>query len=86
MDITLLSNFAMFMLFIGTLPSILSAYKSRKNLLAFSLTGSIALVIGQMGYLIYFILIGDYMTSILSTIPTAFWWLVIIYKIESLIK
>ena len=82
LDISLLSNFSMLMLVIGTLPSIYSAWKSRENLGAFSLIGALSLVIGQMGFLIMFALIGDYITSTLSAITTLFWWIVLIYKLK----
>jgi hypothetical protein len=86
MDISLLSNLSMFMLMLGTLPSIVAVVKNRRNLSAFSLLGAVGLVIGQTGFLLYFALIGDWLTSGLSVVATVFWWFIMVYKLKEKTK
>ena len=70
----------MLALVIGTIPSIISALKNRKNLVAFSTIGSIGILIGQLIYLGYFMILQDYLTSILSIPLIIFWLSVLIGK------
>lgn len=80
MDISLIANLGMLALVIGTIPSIISALKNRKNLVAFSTIGSIGILIGQLIYLGYFMILQDYLTSILSIPLIIFWLSVLIGK------
>lgn len=78
----ILSNFNMLMLVIGTLPSILAVIKNRTNLSAYSLLGSAGIFIGQLGYILYFYLIETPIATLLGLVPTAFWAIVLGYKLK----
>ena len=79
----LLSYFSMVMLVIGTLPSIVAVIKNRKNLLAYSMLGNIGFMIGQFGYITFFALIGQYLSTALGLVPTTFWVTVVAYKLKN---
>ena len=76
-DMNLLANIGMLWLVIGTIPSIYSVLKNRRNLQGFSIIGSLGILIGQSTYLYYFILLNDIITSILS-IPLIMFWLIVL--------
>lgn len=82
MNLTLLSNIAMGLLVIGTIPSIYTAIKKRKQLEGFSLPGSIVILLGQMLYCIYFISLEDFMTAVLMLPMIIFWFYVSQYKLQ----
>jgi len=86
MEVTILSNIAMALLAIGTIPSIYTAIKHRNRLKGFSFWGALILVIAQMLFLFFFFLIGDYVTSATSTIPTSYWWFVVFYTGKEKLK
>jgi hypothetical protein len=81
-NINTLANLAMLSLVIGTLPSIKEALKNRNVLKGFSLFGAFGIAIGQAGYFLYFSIIGDYITTILTTPMITYWLIVIIFVIR----
>jgi hypothetical protein len=72
----------MLMIVLGTLPSIIAVIKNRSNLLAYSLWGSLAFFIGQLGYITFFALIGQYYATALGLVPTVFWAVVVAFKLR----
>lgn len=82
MSVLMLANFGMLFLLLGTLPSILSAIKSRNNLSGFNVFGALFIIIGQSLYSLYFVMLGDYITTLLSLPLIVYWVLVIIFSIK----
>ena len=80
MDVNVISNIAMSLLVLGTLPNIAAVIRDRKNLRGFNTLGSVGIFLGQSIYLAYFLLQGDYITSALDIPLMIFWLIVIIFK------
>jgi hypothetical protein len=79
-EISLLSNIAVLALFAGTIPSISSLVKNRRCTDSFSTAGSLATIAGQILYLAYFAMVGDWITVALSLPLLAFWVAVLAFK------
>jgi hypothetical protein len=82
MDLTILSNIAMFSLVIGTLPAFYTLIKERKKLKGFSLIMAIGVFIGQSLFTVFFFLSNDYLTTTLSLPLVAYWVLVLFFLIR----
>jgi hypothetical protein len=82
-EISLLSNVAVLALFAGMIPSISSLVKNRRCMDSFSTVGSIATIAGQVLYLAYFAMVGDWITVALSLPMLAFWVAVLVFKFET---
>ena len=83
MNTSLLASFAMLFLVIGTVPSILSLVKDRKGLSGFNTIGVLSILIGQLLYTIYFLLLQDYMTTLLTIPLVGYWGLVLIFLVKN---
>ena len=86
MDLTLLSNLAMFSLVIGTIPAYLALIKERNDLKGFSLLGVIGIFMGQLLFTIFFFLSNDYLTTILAFPLVVYWILVLYFLIKTKIR
>lgn len=85
-DMILLANLGMLSLVIGTIPSIWSAIKNRNNLRGFSMLGAIGVMVGQSIYFVYFMLLNDYLTTMLSVPLLIYWAIVLIYTLKDYLK
>jgi Ca2+/Na+ antiporter len=86
MELSILANIATVALFLGTIPSIRAVVKDRTALKGFSVIGSFSFFLGQLIFVIYFILVGDWVTVILLIPLATFWFLVFSYKVKEQIN
>ena len=80
MTMQILASLAMMSLVIGTLPSIRSAVKNRNNLSGFSKVGALVILFGQVLYTTYFLLLQDYLTTLLSVPLITYWVFIVIFS------
>lgn len=81
-DLSLLSTIGMITLLIGTLPNMRAVLKNRYSLDGYSMIGSIAIMIGQFIFAVYFALVGDWLATFISIPMCIFWVIVVAIKIS----
>ena len=83
MNISLLASVAMLFLVLGAVPSIQSLIKNRKSLSGFNTIGVLSILIGQSLYTVYFLLLQDYVTTLLTIPLVGYWMLVLIFLVKN---
>jgi len=82
MNASLVSTAGMFIFFVATVPQIRKVVKKRNNLTGYDILGSSLFFIGQSFFAVYFMLVKEYITFLLSIPLSIFWFLALYFTLR----